>query len=425
MAGRVVIGMLGLGVVGSGVAARLTGDEGRVLSGRLGRDITLKRILVRDLTKKRTVSVPPGVLTDNPQDVIGDSEIDIVIELTRGEDPAREYISSSLMNGKHVVTANKEVVAKHGPELLNLARDSSVEFLFEASVGGGIPVVRLLREDLVANRISSLSGIMNGTTNYILTRMADFGTEFSRALEQAQALGYAEPDPTEDIEGVDATYKLTVLAMLAFGVSPRPEEIYREGISTLSPVDFDYARELGYAIKLLGIGKREGNQLQLGVHPTLVPRAHLLAHVDDVFNAIAFEASLTGTVMMYGRGAGSSPTSSSIISDVANIMRRLDGRRAVSPGFSPDLSISIAPAEQMTSRYYLRVPASDPASARSEVEKVLWDCGIKVTATVPGAKDAIVLTEPTKEADMRAGLDALVQTPGLKQPISLIRVLTR
>src|SRR5581483_6876305 len=310
------IGLLGLGVVGSAVAHALV-EKGAVLERRVGRPLELRRVLVRDPVKPRPIDT--SLVTTDADAILADPAIDIVVEMMGGEDPAHDYIVRALRSGKHVVTASKEVMAKHGPETLAIAAEHGVEISFEASVGGGIPVIGPFKIDLLANEIHGVQAIINGTTNFILTRMATEGTELGDALSEAQRLGYAEPDPRNDVEGIDAGYKLAILGSLAFHTVVRPSDVYVEGITRLTSADFRYARELGYAIKLLAIARATDGAVELRVHPALVPEAEMLAKVDGVFNAVAVEGDLVGRILFYGRGAGAGPTSSAVVADIIDV----------------------------------------------------------------------------------------------------------
>ncbi|MCH6555563.1 MAG: homoserine dehydrogenase, partial [Chloroflexi bacterium] len=327
MPAQVNIVLLGLGVVGGGVAGALS-ERADTYSQRVGASLALRRVLVRQMDKERAVKLDRSLLTDDAEEAVS-GDVDIVVELLGGEHPAYGLIREALSRGRYVVTANKEVMAKHGPELLSLAAEKGVDILYEASVGGGIPIISPLKRDLSANEISSVRAIINGTTNYILTRMSRDGLDFATALAQAQELGYAEADPTNDIDGHDAAYKLAILASLAFHTRIGPDDIRREGIGGLAPRDFRYARELGYAIKLLAVARREGSSLQVRVHPTLVPEEELLAKVDGALNAVQIEGDLSGRVLFQGAGAGSLPTTSAVMADV------LDAARAIVQGGRP------------------------------------------------------------------------------------------
>jgi homoserine dehydrogenase len=309
---RINIGLLGLGVVGSGVARILT-EKAAWYAAQVGRPLVLRRVLIRDLERPRQVELPRELLTTDARDILDDEEIDLVIEVMGGERPAYDYLREALSRGKYVVTANKEVMAKHGPELLDAAREARVDVLYEASVGGGIPLIAPLKRDLLANAMTSVRAIINGTTNYILTQMSREGWDFERALRKAQELGYAEADPTNDVEGIDAAYKIALLASLAFHTRVHPDHVYREGITRLAARDFRYARELGYAIKLLAMAERSDHGVQVRVHPALIPEDQPLAKVEGVYNAVELTGDLLDRVLFQGPGAGSLPTTSAVV----------------------------------------------------------------------------------------------------------------
>jgi len=413
------VGFLGLGVVGSGVF--------RALAQRA--DLHIKSILVRDLGKPRPVPVPPGVLTTDPDRVLNDPDISLVVEVMGGERPALDYIRRALEAGKHVVTANKEVMAKHGLELLKLAGEKGVNLLFEASVGGGIPVLGPLMKDLAANRILSIHAIINGTTNYILTRMAQAGLNFADALREAQELGYAEPDPTNDVEGIDAAYKLAILATLAFHTAVRVEGVYREGITRLQAKDFRYAKELGYAIKLLAIARRNGDALQLRVHPVWVPQEHLLAKVDGAFNAVEIEGDLVGHVVFHGQGAGPLPTSSAVVGDMLEVSRGLAAGRVRSPALRLEEGLRVLPMEEVETRYYIRLTAADQPGVLAQIARIMGDLRISIDSVIQKDADRraqtaeiVITTHPAREAAVQKALGEIARLSVVRQVSNLVRV---
>jgi len=311
------IAFLGFGNVGTG-AYKILMDNGSKIFQREGISIKVKKILVRDVNKKRPVDVDPHLLTDNIKEIIEDPEISIVAEFIGGEEPAREYILSALNNKKTVVTANKEVMARHWEELEKAAIQNRCGLYYEASVAGGIPIIKVVRESLQGNNINEIMGIINGTTNFILTKMSEEGRKFEDVLAEAQKLGYAEPDPTSDIEGYDAMYKLSILSTLAFHTRVRTSDIYREGIINITPEDIAFGKELGYTLKLLAIAKKHENKIEARVHPTFISTEHPLASVRDAYNAVFIKGDAVGNLMLYGRGAGDLPTGSAIVSDIVN-----------------------------------------------------------------------------------------------------------
>src|SRR3990172_3342670 len=319
---KINVGIVGFGTVGTGTAKILI-ENSLLIEERVGIPIVVKTIADHDIEKEREIKVDPPVLTKDANEILDDPEIDIVVELIGGYGYAKEFIIKAIDKGKHVVTANKALLAIHGDEIFKAVYKKGVDIGFEASVGGGIPIIRALKEGLVANRIESIYGIVNGTTNYILTKMTSEGKKFGDVLKKAQEKGYAEADPTFDVEGVDAAHKLAVLISLAYGVRIRFEDIYTEGISKITPLDIEFAREFGYRIKLLAITKDDRGKIEARVHPTMLKESAMLANVDGVFNAIYVTGDAVGSTMFYGRGAGMMPTGSAVVSDIADIARNI------------------------------------------------------------------------------------------------------
>ena len=431
MAGRsqVNIVLLGLGVVGSGVARSLI-EKSDVFASRVGVPIVLRKVLVRDAAKKRGVDLDPALITTDPEVALG-TECDIVVEVMGGEQPAYDYLQRALGDGRYVVTANKEVMAKHGPALLASATEVGTDILYEASVGGGIPIISPLKRDLSANDISSLRAIINGTTNYILTRMSRDGIDFDSALQQAQSLGYAEADPTNDIEGHDAVYKLAILASLAFHTHVRPESIHREGITRLTARDFRYAAELGYAIKLLAIARRdppEADGIQVRVHPALVPGDELLAKVDGVLNAVQVEGDLTGRVLFQGAGAGSLPTTSAVMGDVLDAARSIaQGGRPFSWRYTSD--IPVKPMSGLLSRYYIRVEVADKPGVLAVIARSFGDHDVSIASVIQKETDdaaqtaeLVIVTHAAREESVQESLAQIEGLDDVKQVANLIRV---
>lgn len=410
---KISVGLLGLGVVGSGVA-RILAEKAGHYARQLGCPLELVRILVRDPTKKRSVAVDPALLTTDPASVLGDPAIEIVIEVIGGDEPAHTFIREALHAGKSVVTANKEVMAKHGPSLLALAQERGVDLLYEASVGGGIPIIAPLKRDLLANEIVGLSAIINGTTNYILTAMSREGRSFQEALTRAQELGYAEPDPTNDIEGIDAAYKLAILASLAFHGRVGPDDVYREGISALAPRDFRYAGELGYAIKLLATARRTPQGAQVRVHPAMLPEQEPLAKVDGVLNAVQVEGDLLGRTLFEGPGAGSLPTTSAVVADLLDAARNLVlGVRERFP-WRAEAPLPILPMGELRTRYYLRITVVDRPGVLAQIARVLGDSEISIASVIQKEADEaaqtaelVIMTHQAQEAAMQRALELL------------------
>lgn len=422
------VGLLGLGVVGGGVAAALL-EKPDMLAQHAGAPLILRKVLVRSLSKERTVVIEPSLLTTEIEQVLSDPEIAIVVEVMGGEEPALAYIRKALSQGKCVVTANKEVMSKYGDELVALAEGHGVEILYEASVGGGIPLIAPLKQDLVANRVSALYGIINGTTNYILTKMSQEGMEFSTALELAQKLGYAEPDPAKDVEGTDAAYKLAVLATLAFQSVVRPEDVYHEGITRLSERDFRYAREFGYTIKLLIIGKEVDDCIEVRVHPVLIPEDLLLAKVDGVYNAVQIEGDLVGKVVFHGEGAGAQPTSSAVVADIVAAAQsvRSEGKgRQRSIVFQHKM---VKPMSEIETRYYLRMSTVDTSGVLAQIAKVLGDYSISISSAIQKEADAatqsaeiVLMTHPAQESAVQQALEEIGGLSVVREIGNFIRV---
>lgn len=422
------VGLLGLGVVGTGVAQALL-DGDRLVHRKAGCPVKLKKVLVKDATKRRPGSVSADLITTDPQDILENPDINVLVEVMGGECPATTYIQRALSKGMHVVTANKEVMAKHGPQLLALSRSNKVNLMFEASVGGGIPIIGPLRKDLLANEISSIHAIINGTTNYIVSRMARDNIGFNEALKEAQHMGYAESDPTKDIEGTDAAYKLAVLASLAFHTRVEVQDVYQEGISRLQPQDFRYAHELGYAIKLLGIAKRLGGTIQVRVHPAFVPIEHMLAKVDGAFNAIEIEGDLIGRVLFHGMGAGREPTTSAVIGDVVQVARMIGSGTEPVPSADFTESFEVLPMSCLESRYYLRLNVADRAGVLAEIAKVLGDRGISIASVLQKGSDQgtqateiVVTTHPASEQAMQDSLECIKGLEVVREISNLVRV---
>ncbi|MDE2842649.1 MAG: homoserine dehydrogenase [Chloroflexota bacterium] len=422
------VGLLGLGVVGGGVAAALL-EQAEVVAAKVGRPVNLKKVLVRDASRKRDVAVPDNLITTNPEDILSDPDIPLVVEVIGGESPAAQYLKDALQAGKHVVTANKEVMAKRGPELLAVAQSRGVNLLYEASVGGGIPIIGCLGKELVANRFHSVRSIINGTTNYILTRMANDHTDFGLALAEAQERGYAESDPTNDIEGFDAVYKLSILAGLAFHRRVPPESIYREGITRLQPQDFRYARELGYAIKSLAIATEADGAIQARVYPALVPQDNMLAKVDGVYNAVEVEGSLCGRVLIHGRGAGRGPTTSAVVGDLVEIARSLSSGSTPLPSVTPEDSGSVRSIDDLECQYFLRLNIADRPGVLAQIARILGDQNISIASVLqkdanPEAQTAeiVITTHPARELWVQMALQQAKGLEVVQEINSLLRI---
>jgi homoserine dehydrogenase len=419
--------LLGLGTVGSGVARSIF-EKADSYTQRVGVPVVLNKVLVRDSAKPRQFTLDRSLITTDPEEALG-TECDIVVEVMGGEQPAFDFMRRSLEAGRYVVTASKEVMAKRGPELLSLAAKRGTDILYEASVGGGIPIISPLKRDLSANDITSIRAIINGTTNYILTRMSREKMDFAEALKEAQDLGYAEPDPTNDIEGHDAAYKLAILASLAFHTRISPDNVYREGITKLTARDLSYADQLGYAIKLLAIARRvNGDAVQVRVHPALVPFEELLARMDGVNNAVQVDGDLTGRVLFQGAGAGSLPTTSAVMADV------LDAARFVVLGSRPfpwryTSDVTIEPMSELVSRYYVRLEVADKPGVLAGIAGLFGDNQVSIASVNQPQTDEeaqtaeiVIMTHSAKEAAIRDSLDAMKSLKDFRQVVNLIRV---
>jgi len=422
------IGLLGLGTVGSGVA-RVLRDKASSLAEQAGASVVLKKVLERDITKPRTLKLEPHMLANHIDEVIVDPKVDIVIEVIGGEHPAFEYIKQAITNGKHVVTANKEVIAKYGYELLSLAQKHNVDLRYEASVGSGIPLISPFQQDLAANDISAIYAILNGTTNYILTRMSQEGLDFSLALKQAQELGYAEANPANDIEGIDAAYKLAILSSLAFHTAVKPQDIYCEGVSRLQVSDFRYAKEFGYAIKLLAIAKRADEAIELRVHPVFIPEDSQLAKVSGVYNAIQVEGDLAGRLVFYGQGAGALPASSAIIADVLTIARNICHGVTNVPKVELNQKLLVKPMTNIKTRYYFRLNVVDRPGVLAQISKVLGDNSISISSVIqkesnPISQTAVIviMTHPSEEKAVQKALGEIRRLTMVKEISNFIRV---
>ena len=421
------IGLMGLGVVGSGVA-RILRQKADVYARQIGRPLELRRVLIRDTSKQRGVDIDPALLTTNVRDLLDDPDIQLIIEVMGADEPAYTYLRDALTASKFVVTANKEMMAKHGSELLAIAREHQVDLLYEASVGGGIPIIAPLKRDLLANDIISVAAIINGTTNYILTSMSKGGGSFADALKAAQDLGYAEPDPTNDVEGIDAAYKLSILASLAFHIDVHPDDVYREGITNLSPRDFQYAHELGYAIKLLAIGRRDGDALQLRVHPALVSGEQLLANVDGVMNAVEIEGDLMHRVLFQGPGAGSLPTTSAVVADALDAAVSISSHVYWPYASRRTEGLRIMPMSELRARYYLRIGVADEPGVLARIAGALSDGAISIASVIQkevageDIVEIVIMTHDSNESDVQRTLDRIRDLSGVKAVQQMLRV---
>lgn len=427
------VGLLGLGTVGGGTVNVLKRNAEEI-ARRAGRGIVVTHASARDLTRERICDTSDISLTDDPFEVVNDPNVQIIVELIGGYDMARELVMQAIENGKHVVTANKALIALHGNEIFERAREKGVMVAFEAAVAGGIPIIKAIREGLAGNEIQWLAGIINGTGNFILTEMRDKGREFDDVLQEAQALGYAEANPVFDVEGIDAAHKLTILASIAFGIPLQFEKVYTEGITRITSEDVVFAGELGYRIKHLGFARRTDKGIELRVHPTLVPHRRLIANVDGVMNAVLVFGDAVGPTMYYGAGAGAEPTASAVVADLVDVVRTLTSdpeNRVPHLAFQPDAlsDMPILPIDDVETAYYLRLKALDKPGVLAEITRILGDRGISIEAfvqkePVEGMLDAdiILLTQRVTERNMNAAIAEIESLDVVNGMVTRIRV---
>ena len=427
------VGLLGLGTVGGGTLTVLRRNREEI-ARRAGRAIEVRLAAVRNLEKARRFAGDGLELTTDPRAVISHPEIDIVVELMGGYEITRELVLEAIANGKHVVTANKALLAIHGNEIFAAAQQKGVMVAFEAAVAGGIPIIKALREGLTANRIEWIAGIINGTSNFILSEMRDKGSDFDEVLREAQALGYAEADPTFDIEGIDAAHKLTIMAAIGFGIPMQFSKAHTEGISKLTRADIAYAEELGYRIKLLGITKRTPNGIELRVHPTLIPARRLIANVEGVMNAILVKGDAVGATLYYGAGAGAEPTASAVVADLVDVTRMHTadpGNRVPHLAFQPDSlsDLPILSIEEVRSGYYLRLKALDQPGVLAEVTGILANLEISIEAIIQkeppldeSSVDIIMLIHRTLEKNINRAIIEIEALSTIVSPVTRIRV---
>lgn len=425
MTGPVGLGLLGLGTVGSGVVEFLEANRDRI-EREIGAPLELRRILVRDPAKARTVRVAPELLTTDYAEVLADPQIAVIVECLGGLEPAGRYLRQAIAAGKQIVTANKELLAREGRELIRAAEQAGVQLRFEAAVAGGIPIIGAMKESLAANRIARIMGIVNGTTNYILTAMTENGTDFATALAEAQALGYAEADPAADVDGWDAAYKLAILASIAFGSRVAVEDVLVEGVRRVEPADITYAGDLGYRIKLLAIGTAEERGLGVRVHPTMIPRDHPLAAVGGVYNAVFVQGNAVGELMFYGRGAGGPATASAVLGDVVQVARRLNetGPQRICSCF---YEYPVIPAAELYMRYYLRMEVVDQPGVLAQIAGAFGGHGVSLASVIQKGhgRDPVTLvfvTHRVREADLRAAVREIERLGVVHAVKNVIRV---
>lgn len=423
---EISIGLLGLGVVGSGVI-KIIEDHQEDLQHQLGRGVKVEKVLVRDMEKARKIEFDHSLLTTNSDDVLANPNIDVVVEVMGGVDDARNYILEALNAKKHVVTANKDLIALHGPELEETARQNGCDLFYEASVGGGIPLLRGLSDGLASDRIQQVMGIVNGTTNYILTKMDKEGQSYEDALQKAQELGFAEADPTADVEGLDAARKMVILARLSFFTNVELDDVEVEGISKLSLTDIEYGKKLDLTMKLIGFANRKDNQVEVSVQPTFLAKNHPLAAVNDEYNAVYVNGENVGETMFYGPGAGSLPTATAVMADVVatikNMLLGVNGKKFIKARFQKELT----PAEKRYSQFYLRLHVKDEIGAFASISKLFNELGISFerilqTPNQDGFADIIVVTHETSLANFQNAMEKLDELKVIETVKSYFRV---
>ena len=426
------VGLLGFGTVGTGVVRNFQNNS-ELIQQRLYHNLVLAKIATRDVNRDRGVQLQPGVLTSDIDEVIANPEIDIVIELIGGYEPAKSYILKAIANGKHIVTANKALMAVHGQEIIAAADRQGVSVMFDAAVGGSIPIISAIKENLCSNKFSSVLGILNGTCNFILTKMSQEGLDFAPTLQEAQELGYAEADPTLDVEGIDTAHKIALLAALCFGTTVDFDKIYTEGISNISALDILFAEQMGYTIKLLAIGKNRGPQIEVRVHPTMIPRSYQLAQVNGVFNAVRLIGDFAGPTLLYGSGAGMDATASAVMGDVMAISRDLiaGGKPRISIlGYNIDKikKLPIMAMGEVVSNYYLRFTTKDQTRVLAKIAGCLGAHNISIQSMLQPEKreidsvSIVIMTHEAKEADINSALEEIEQLDVVLQPTRLVRV---
>ena len=430
---QVNVGIIGFGTVGAGTAEVLLNNS-EIIRKRVGLDIVLKRVADLDLVTDRGVRLPDGVLTNDSAGLLNDPEIDIVVELIGGLTTSKKFISTALQNGKHVVTANKALLAEYGSELYEIASRNGVNLAYEAAVGGGMPVIGALRDGLAANNTMTIMGILNGTSNYILTRMSKDGLPYEDAVKGAIKLGYAEDPPTLDVNGTDAAHKLAILISLAYGVPAPFERIYREGIDKLTQEDIQFADEFGYCIKLLTVARNLGNEVDARVHPAMLPKKHILANVNEAFNAVFIEGDYVGPTLYYGQGAGRRPTGSAVVSDIMAIARKIKSGsdKTVCPlGFadSTGQNVRIQSMQNLKTAYYFRFSALDKPGVLSKIAGILGENNISISSVIQKGRDTdgavpiVTLTHEAFERDVRSALEKIDKLDVLQDKTMMIRVM--
>lgn len=423
----VKVGLLGLGTVGTGVVRIVEGHQ-EDLRSQVGSNISIEKILVKDRTKSRNVAVDAGKLTEDPWEIVRDPDIDVIVEVMGGIGQSREVILEALDRGKHIVTANKDLMALHGPEILAKAREKGCDVLYEASVAGGIPIIRTLIEGFSSDRITKIMGIVNGTTNYILTKMSQEGAAYADVLKEAQALGYAEADPTSDVEGLDAARKMTILATLGFRANVALEDVTVKGISSVSQEDIGYAKNLGYEVKLLGIAERQDDSISVSVEPTMVKKSHPIASVNGVFNAVYVHGEAVGETMFYGAGAGEMPTATSVVADLVAVVKNMklgvNGRQA---GLSYKV-MKLKTDEQIKSKYFMLLHVDDRAGVLAQIANVFSGLDVSIESVMQpstpnkSGAELLIITHKASKAAMNKVIQAFEALPAVQQIKSVYRV---
>ena len=426
------IGLLGVGTVGGGTVKLLQNNADEI-TRRLGRELIITRAASRNIERTREICGNSTFVSDDVFEVVNATDVDVVVELIGGTTIAKDAVIQAIRNGKHIVTANKKLLAEYGNEIFRLASEHNVMVMYEAAVAGGIPIIKALREGLAANHIESIAGIINGTSNFILSEMRTRGSTFQEALKQAQELGYAEADPTFDIEGHDAGHKLSIISALAFGTPINFSQCYLEGISHLESLDICYAEELGYRIKLLGITRKTPQGIELRVHPTLIPESRLLAKVEGVMNAVTVQADMIGQTLYYGAGAGAGPTASAVMADIIDVTRLQNAEASYRVPYLAFQSnslqnISILPMDEITSSYYLRVSACDEPGVLGEIANILAAENISIEALIQKgiinkeSAEIVILTHSTKERFIKQSMARIQALPRVLSPVTMIRM---
>lgn len=418
------LGILGMGTVASGLINIIEMNNTKITE-ILGKEFEIKKVLVKNIEKKRNINIPQEVYTTDPYEVINDKDVQILVELIGGIDPAYEYIKAALNNKKHVVTANKALIATHGEELESLAQKNSVRLMYEASVAGGIPIINTMTESLIANEFDEIVGIINGTTNYILTQMTERGLEFDQAVKEAQNLGFAEADPSSDVDGDDAAFKLSILSTIAFGQRIHMSDISKEGITKISKEDINYAKELGYNIKLLATAFRSGDEIELKVHPAFIHAGHPLSTVKNEFNAVLLKGNAVGEIMLYGRGAGSLPTGSAVLGDVITIAKNIDTKVRASENIK-EKKYKIV--NKSSNRYYIRLEVIDKPGVLGNIANIFGNNNISLASVVQRQKNGnhtaplVFITHEVERNNIDAALKEIESYKSVTEIASIIMV---